>query len=90
MAKLIPIECEIKFAEADHNIFHIYTEKRGKQNLVCYGRVFPIKGTKKFIRVFEKEYGTKVTNAREFVREVKAEVKARKEKAAAFDEYARQ
>jgi hypothetical protein len=79
MKKLVPIETVIKYAPESKEIFHIFVKKEGKEKLVCYGRVFPINGTKKFVREFEKEYGTKVVNRIEFFREVKADVKAHKQ-----------
>jgi hypothetical protein len=79
MAKLVPIKCEIRFAATTKEIFHIVELKTGKEKLVSYGRVFPIKGLKRFIPLFEKEYGTKVVNRAEFIRAVKEDVRVRRE-----------
>lgn len=80
MEKLTPIQCEIRRAAADAGIFHLVELKTGKEKLVGYGRVFPIKGTKRFIRSVEKEYGIDIVNKRQFIKEVKDEVKASRQK----------
>jgi hypothetical protein len=80
VTKLIPIKCELRFSAANRNLFHLVELKTGKEKLVSFGRIYPIGGLKKFIRKFEVEYGVKVENTRSFIREVKADVKARKQK----------
>jgi len=79
MRKLEPIKCEVKYAAADDTIFHIIEKKTGKDKLVSFGRVYPIKGLKRFVRAFEIEYGVHVTNKKEFYKQVKEDVKARRQ-----------
>lgn len=71
------IPCEIRRASADSKVFHVIELKTGKEKLVSYGRLFPLKTTNRFLLQLERDYKINIKNRLEFFREIKAETTAK-------------
>jgi hypothetical protein len=71
------IPCEVRRA-ADPQVFHVIEKKTGKDKLVSFGRLFPLRTTNRFLMELERDFKIQIVNRLDFMREVKAEVKAKK------------
>jgi hypothetical protein len=69
------IKCELRQSAVEPSLFHLVELRTGKEKLVAYGGVFPLKKTKKWVRDMEKDYGITVTNLHEFFRSIREQVK---------------
>lgn len=71
-----PIETEIRFAPTSKRVFHVVETVTGKNKVVAFGNLFPLKGTKALMHELQNDYGVKVVNMHDFFREVRDMIKS--------------
>ncbi|MCH5476748.1 hypothetical protein L4A40_27060 [Bacillus cereus] len=69
------IECELRPAPADQKQFHLVELKTGKEKIVSFGNIFPLKGSKNFLNELKKDLGIKIVNQIDFYRDVRTAIK---------------
>lgn len=72
---LVPIQCELRVSPTNPKTFHLVELKTGKEKLVAFGGIFPLKGSKNFLKVIKKELRIEITNQIEFYRQVRRAIK---------------
>ena len=75
MKRLVPIKCELRQSPREKKVFHLVELKTGKEKLVAFGGIFPLKASKKLMHELQNDYGVKVTNLHDFYKEVRKQVK---------------
>ena len=72
---LVPIKCELRTAPTDPKTFHLVELKTGREKLVAFGNIFPLKGSKNFLNVIKKELHITIDNEVEYYRGVRKAIK---------------
>ncbi|WP_040963233.1 hypothetical protein [Bacillus mycoides] len=69
------IKAEIRFAPINKKSFHVIELKTGKEKVVGFGGIFPLKSTKAFMHELQNDFGIEVVNMHEFFKEVRGMIK---------------
>jgi hypothetical protein len=72
---LVPIKCELRVAPTCPKTFHLVELKTGKEKLVAFGNIFPLKGSRNFLNEVKKELHIEIPNQVEYFRGVRKAIK---------------
>ncbi|MCW1241892.1 hypothetical protein MKX31_28250 [Bacillus sp. FSL M8-0063] len=72
---LVPIKCELRVAPTDPKTFHLIELKTGKEKLVAFGAIFPLKGSKNFLNELKQDLRIEIVNQVEYFRGVRKAIK---------------
>ncbi|MEC3196742.1 hypothetical protein P9Z84_29275 [Bacillus cereus] len=72
---LVPIKCELRPAPTDPKTFHLVELKTGKEKVVAFGDIFPLKGSRNFLNDLKKDLRIEIVNQVEYFRGVRKAIK---------------
>lgn len=73
--KAAPIPCELRVAPTNPKVFHLIELKTGREKVVAFGNIFPLKGSKNFLNDLKKELNITIDNQVEYFRGVRKAIK---------------
>ncbi|BCA37373.1 MULTISPECIES: hypothetical protein [Bacillaceae] len=73
--KAKPIPCELRVAPTNPKGFHLIELKTGREKVVAFGNIFPLKGSKNFLNGLKKELNITIDNQVEYFRGVRKAIK---------------
>ncbi|EJP81123.1 hypothetical protein [Bacillus cereus] len=72
---LVPIKCELRVAPTNPKAFHLIELKTGREKVVAFGDIFPLKGSKNFLNDLKKDLRIEIVNQVEYFRGVRKAIK---------------
>ncbi|PET15049.1 hypothetical protein [Bacillus thuringiensis] len=72
---LVPIQCELRVAPTNPKTFHLVELKTGREKVVAFGDIFPLKGFRNFLNDLKKDLRIEIVNQVEYFRGVRKAIK---------------